>query len=346
VSTEPNTHGDGRVHLHVSSNAPHHFSAMPYSLRAKGMTVVTPVRWKELDALDSAAAFDDAACAKRWRALGDLFAKQVAALAKQRLPQARADLAQRMMATSPGPRGHIITAAIAILEDGKPRTTAEALARKLVPAGTKVHYIYAGLAEYLTRMLARGRKPPIVQDALRRYRINEPPDDWPDLVPQPGAGARPGGRGVVRAAGGDPERGAGGVLGGGLRCVLAAGVLGAALRRARGARRRRRRDSWARGLPRRAGVQDREGRREPARSARRRRGFGTPSRVSMRCWWGRRSRMKWSFCRSLLLPYKAVLSKISALTARTEDFFFAGLTKPLSCSANIPRQRREGRSTG
>lgn len=39
VTTEPNTHRDGRVHLHVSSDAPHRFSAVPYSLRPPALTV-------------------------------------------------------------------------------------------------------------------------------------------------------------------------------------------------------------------------------------------------------------------------------------------------------------------
>src|SRR5580658_4523418 len=41
VSAAYNTHHDGRVHLHVSSNAAGHYSAVPYSLRAQRMTVCT-----------------------------------------------------------------------------------------------------------------------------------------------------------------------------------------------------------------------------------------------------------------------------------------------------------------
>jgi hypothetical protein len=49
--------------------------------------------------------------------------------------------------------GSRVTAAIEILDDGKARTAqellAEALKRKLVPAGTTPHYIYTALFEYI-----------------------------------------------------------------------------------------------------------------------------------------------------------------------------------------------------
>lgn len=188
VSTEFNTHGDGRVHLHVSSNAPGHCSAVPYSLREQGLAVCAPIRWDELDAFSSASALHADTMAARLHDTRDLFADAVAEIAEQRFGavgpgRTLADA----MATTPGPRGHIITAAIQILDDGKARTAAEILAaaleRNLVPPETKPHYIYTALFEYIARQLGRGRKPPIVQDAQRRFRINEPPDDWPDLLP-------------------------------------------------------------------------------------------------------------------------------------------------------------------
>lgn len=185
ISTEFNTHRDGRVHLHVSSNAPRHCSAVPYSLRAHGLAVCTPIRWDELDSLDRSDAFHHDTFATRLHDHGDVFAKQVEAIGDQHFGTAGPG-ELTVMSTTPGPRGHIITAAIEILDDGRPRTAqellAEALARKLVPTGTKPHYIYTALFEYIGRQLGRGRKPPIVQDAQRRFRI-EPPDDWPDLVP-------------------------------------------------------------------------------------------------------------------------------------------------------------------
>jgi DNA primase len=188
ISTEPNTHHDGRVHVHVSSNAARRFSAVPYSLRAPHLNAVVPIRWDEVDAFDRADGVDADAMLARVERLGDVFAAELRAIGPQRfadLPtQTRSALT---MATTPGPRGHIITAAIEILDDGKARTAqellAEALKRNLVPAGTTPHYIYTALFEYIGRQLGRGRKPPIVQDAQRLFRINEPPDDWPDVLP-------------------------------------------------------------------------------------------------------------------------------------------------------------------
>ena len=188
ISTEANTHHDKRVHVHVSSNAPRRFSAVPYSLRAPSLSTVVPIRWDEVDAFDRADGVDAEAMLARIERLGDVFAAEVAAIGAQRF----ADLpvpafGALAMATTPGPRGHIITAAIEILDDGKARTAAELLAealkRKLVPANTTAHYIYTALFEYIGRQLGRGRKPPIVQDAQRLFRINEPPDDWPDVLP-------------------------------------------------------------------------------------------------------------------------------------------------------------------
>ncbi|TAM74552.1 hypothetical protein EPN44_10990 [bacterium] len=85
-------------------------------------------------------------------------------------------------------RGHMITAAIDVLGDGKVRSAdqilAAALERQLVPPATNKRYVYTALIEYITRQLGHGRKPAIVQTPDRRFRINEPPDDWPDLDPQ------------------------------------------------------------------------------------------------------------------------------------------------------------------
>jgi Thermolysin metallopeptidase, alpha-helical domain/Thermolysin metallopeptidase, catalytic domain len=82
-----------------------------------------------------------------------------------------------------GVRGHVITAAIAVLGDGLPRTAEEicsaALARKLVPAGTSKKYVYTALIEYIARTKGHERKPAIVQDPDRRFRANHRADPWP-----------------------------------------------------------------------------------------------------------------------------------------------------------------------
>ncbi len=184
ISSEPNTHGDGRVHVHVSSNAAGHYSAVPYSLRAQGLTVVTPVTWQELEDLPHAGTFTADAFWQRLQRVGDLFAKDVARIGNQASP---CGAAIPMYGRVPEPHGHIIIAAIDVLSDGRPRNAHEilaaALARKLVPPATTYKYVYTALIEYVARQLGRGRKPPIVQDEGKRFRINEPPDFWPDLVP-------------------------------------------------------------------------------------------------------------------------------------------------------------------
>ena len=82
-----------------------------------------------------------------------------------------------------GVRGHVITAAIAVLADGLPRAAeeicAQALARGLVPAGTSKKYVYTALIEYIARTKGHERKPAIVQDRDRRFRANHPTDPWP-----------------------------------------------------------------------------------------------------------------------------------------------------------------------
>jgi DNA primase len=181
LSTQLNTHHDGRVHLHVSSNAAGRGSALPYSLRPPNCTVCTPIRWGELAQTGGAGAFDDAAIRRRLADCGDVFAAEVARIGDQRFAAEPV-----IMPTNVEPRGYIITAAIDILDDGKPRSAdailAEALARKLIPGHTKRKYVYTTLIEYIARQIGHGRRSPIVQDAQRRFCINEPPDDWPDLA--------------------------------------------------------------------------------------------------------------------------------------------------------------------
>ena len=187
---EPNTHDSSRVHLHVTSNARHHYSILPYSVRGvSDLPVATPITWDELDKMPLAVR---ARAFAAWiEKRGDVFAAEVKRIGEQRLPDAPRPLvtAPDLESLDSATPGHVITATIAILEDGKARTAdqilAEALARKLVPPATTKKYIYSALIEYIARWLGRGRKPQIVQDAERQFRINEPPDDWPDLVPFP-----------------------------------------------------------------------------------------------------------------------------------------------------------------
>jgi DNA primase len=83
VSTAFNTHHDGRVHLHVQSNAAGRYSAVPYSLRAQGMTVCTPIRWDELGGIAAADAFRFDQIPSRLKAVGDVFASEVKVIVGQ-----------------------------------------------------------------------------------------------------------------------------------------------------------------------------------------------------------------------------------------------------------------------
>jgi DNA primase len=83
VSTAFNTHHDGRVHLHVESNACGHYSAIPYSLRGQGLTTCTPIRWDELGSFKGADAFRFDAIPARLKDAGDVFASEVNVIAKQ-----------------------------------------------------------------------------------------------------------------------------------------------------------------------------------------------------------------------------------------------------------------------
>lgn len=87
LSTSYNTHHDGRVHLHVSSNAAGHYSAVPYSLRAQGLTVCTPIHWEELDSLVGADEFHIGDIKARLGRCGDVFADAVKAAEGQTLPE-------------------------------------------------------------------------------------------------------------------------------------------------------------------------------------------------------------------------------------------------------------------
>ena len=151
--------------------------------------MVTPIPWESV--VDAEVLQYEQVYAENFveymQGYGDLFSREVHRIGDQRLPEF-----PRPILTAPdlsATHGHVITAAIAVLEDGKARTAEEiweeALARKLIPPQTKRQYIYSALIEYIARWLGRGRKPQIVQDASRKFRINEPPDDWPDLVALP-----------------------------------------------------------------------------------------------------------------------------------------------------------------
>jgi hypothetical protein len=79
--------------------------------------------------------------------------------------------------------------ALAVLDDGKARDIgaifAEAQARGLARPGTKSQTMYASLERYIIHTRALGRRPLIVLDQHRHFRLNQPPDDWPDPLVLP-----------------------------------------------------------------------------------------------------------------------------------------------------------------
>ena len=84
VSSAYNPHHDGCVHLHVQSNAALHYSAVPYSLRAQGLTVCTPIRWEELGSITGADVFQHDAVRSRIERVGDVFGDEVKVIGGQR----------------------------------------------------------------------------------------------------------------------------------------------------------------------------------------------------------------------------------------------------------------------
>ena len=203
LTLEPNSHGGRPVHLHVQSNAVGRFSVLPYSVRARaGYPVAIPI--------DSSAqrgngdSFENGSVraenfAEWMAANGEPFAAQPAEFYGQRF----ADVAELWAAARsvPGfsddygvtqrPRSHgpIVRAAIAVLQDGRSHTADEILssARKcgLLDAAATRKYVYTSLIEYIARANGNGRKPAIVQNGDRSFRMNEPPDEWPELPQAP-----------------------------------------------------------------------------------------------------------------------------------------------------------------
>ncbi|HET6895470.1 MAG TPA: hypothetical protein VFH72_08855 [Candidatus Baltobacteraceae bacterium] len=190
-TTQPNTHAAGRIHLHAGSNAVGRFSALPYSVRGgAAMHVCAPVTWEELfeTPID---AFTVENFPQRLDAVGDLFAQMLSPLASQTFGAAQQPT-RMALPSHQKPiehHGHVLQAALQILQDGVPRDAKqilqEAIAQKLLPPSTLSKYVYTSLLEYIVRTSGHGHRPAIVQDHDRRFRINEPPDNWPALEPPP-----------------------------------------------------------------------------------------------------------------------------------------------------------------
>jgi restriction endonuclease len=84
---------------------------------------------------------------------------------------------------------------LAVLADGKPRNAgailSAALARGLVRPTAKAEPIYDSLQRYIQRARMLTRRPVIVMDERRRFRLDQPPDEWPEPSVLPTRGPVP-----------------------------------------------------------------------------------------------------------------------------------------------------------
>ncbi len=85
-----------------------------------------------------------------------------------------------------------LAAALTVLSDGKPRKAAEIVADAvklgLLQPTTRANSMESSLKDYISRTVARGNKPFLVQNPIGHlFRINHPADDWPtfELPPRP-----------------------------------------------------------------------------------------------------------------------------------------------------------------
>ncbi|MFN2450435.1 MAG: hypothetical protein ABR508_11720 [Candidatus Baltobacteraceae bacterium] len=187
-SKQANVHDDGRVHIHVSSNAEGRWSMLPYSVRMQRQRIATPVTWDELGSCDMWGVPLDAFAA-RLAACGDLFADMLARLDAGPLPPAAGAAGEAVEPLKHSRRvcahrhGEIVSTVSAILSDGKARTPAEIWAiaqERHLPCSETVGNLSSNLWSYVDRQIANGVKPVVVPTEDHKFRINEPADDWPD----------------------------------------------------------------------------------------------------------------------------------------------------------------------
>ncbi|HET9096418.1 MAG TPA: hypothetical protein VFN37_07130 [Candidatus Baltobacteraceae bacterium] len=197
LSAAPNTVADARAHVHVSSNAVNLFSMLPYSFRAKTGRVATPVTWEELDGVD---LFGEpiATFASRLQAAGEVFGEMLGRIHARALDGAPRALTEAVVPLPHGRRPHkhrhgeMVSTVAQILSDGKSRTPAEIwkIARERhLPCSDTVGDLSSNVWAYIERQTAHGLKPVVVPTDDHKFRINEPPDAWPDDAPhatQPG----------------------------------------------------------------------------------------------------------------------------------------------------------------
>ncbi len=207
-SEAPNTHADGRVHIHVSHNAENLFSILPYSFRSSTQRVATPVTWEEAETFDMLGIPLDEFPA-RVSAEGDIFGSMLAHAHAVSVPchaepveapcrpestpchpevskDAEPVEARYMLSKSSTKRAPILNEVTQILWDGKPRTAQEILDEgraKSLFGPYNEEMLKSHLIDYINRTRGRGLEPSIVMDGDEKFRINEPLDAWPNVVP-------------------------------------------------------------------------------------------------------------------------------------------------------------------
>lgn len=185
VTLVPNSHGNASLaHLHVQSNAVGRFSILPYSVRAaKNYPIAIPIDRNFHQPADFPLPDDSIAGMLRVWILtcGDGFEEQ----SKRFWAQRFAAVAKPPVMPAQRSHGPIVNAAVAVLQDGRSHSAEEILhiaeQRGLLDEKATQKYVYTSLIEYIARANGNGRKPAVVQNADRSFRINEPPDEWPPL---------------------------------------------------------------------------------------------------------------------------------------------------------------------
>lgn len=201
VTLEPNTHHSARAHLHLQSNSVGRFSALPYSVRGSaGYPIALPADPHDRASWEGASGVL-AGGLEAWLAThggvdGEPFRRFVEPFAAQRFAgrvKPAAVFAAGSVDVMPAQASHgpIVNAAIAVLMDGQSHSAEDilkiALERHLLDQSVSHKYVYTSLIEYIARANGNGRKPQIVQNGDRTFRINETPDYFPAVPDEPAA---------------------------------------------------------------------------------------------------------------------------------------------------------------
>ena len=179
-----------RVYVGTHSNHPGMSSVLPYIARGNPhLPIALPLHWNDVGRVwnGDVTASSFAAWLQEY---GDMFAACYVTLRGQMLPVMPKEASTIQIMPEQAGDGHapdgILSAALAVLADGKARTPQEILTEGIAmgvfaPSLTRKH-LYTDLYEYVMRTLGVGKKPEILHDeAQKTFRINRPLDVWPDV---------------------------------------------------------------------------------------------------------------------------------------------------------------------